>query len=311
LQDLRLFIWKQLVLPFRCWLVNADVLICTDYFLPLLPCGAKKVVVFHDALFFDKPGNYPRLWLNYFKWVYLPAAHRADAIVTPSFFSRDRLLCHFPAWSSKLKVIYQGPKQLPPECVLSDHGACVAKQLQDAPFFLHVGIFEKRKNLLTLLAAFSNFSSRRATKLLLIGRANEKRYSDDAANITRFIHEHQLEDKVILAGYLPDKDLSYFYRRAKGYVYPSIYEGFGIPLLEAFVHGLPVAAATGSALQEIAADAAIYFDPHQPIALEKCLEQLYLDEPLRSNLIEKGYQRAKQFRWSESVKEFLSLAASV
>ena len=311
LQHLRLLLWKQLVLPLRCRLADADVLICTDYLLPLLPCGAKKWVVFHDALFFDKPGNYPRLWLYYFKWIYMPAAHQADAIITPSFFSRDRLLHHFPAWSAKLKVIYQGPKQLPAECSLSADGVRVVQRLQDTPFFLHVGVFEKRKNLLLLLAAFVAFSRRHNTKLLLIGRSNGKLFSDDAANIARFIQEHQVEDKVILAGYLSDSDLSFFYRRARAYVYPSLYEGFGIPILEAFVHGLPVAAATGSALEEIAADAALYFDPYQPSALESCLEQLHTDERLRSELTEKGYRREKQFRWSESVNDFLALAASV
>ncbi len=310
-QHLYLFIWKQVALPLHCFFARADVLICTDYLLPLLPCGAKKIVVFHDALFFDRPRQYPTLWLHYFRWVYLPAAHRAAAIVTPSFFSRDRLLHHFPKWSHQLKVIYQGPKQWPADLALSTHGVNVQQQLQGSPYFLHVGVFEQRKNLLLLLAAFANFSNRHSAKLLLIGRSNGKRYSDDAANIERFIKEHRLQDRVVLAGYLPDDDLPYFYRQARAYVYPSVYEGFGIPLLEAFVHGLPVAAATGSALQEIAAEAALYFDPYQPPEVERCLEQLHTNEELRKELIEKGHERAKRFHWNELVEDFISLAASV
>jgi len=311
IQQLSLLLWKQVVLPLRCRAAKADVLICTDYFLPLLPCGAKKIVVFHDALFFDMPENYPRLWLLYFKALYLPAAHRASAIVTPSFFSRDRLLYHFPFWSQKLKVIYQGPKVLPEQGAISPNGERVMQLLQGKPFFLHVGVFEKRKNILFLLEAFATFARRFDVKLLLIGSSNGKLYSDDAANIHRYIQAHQLQDRVILAGYLPDADLAFFYRQAKAYIYPSVYEGFGIPLLEAFTNGLPVASASGSALEEVAADASIYFDPRTKDSLVDCMERLHTDELLRSQLIAKGYQRVGQFRWTDLVKDFIALAKSL
>ena len=101
------------------------------------------------------------------------------------------------------------------------------------------------------------------------------------------------------------------YVQAKCFVYASSYEGFGIPLLEAFMYGLPVAAAKATALPEIAGPAALYFDPHDQGSLLACMEQLHANEPLRKELIEKGYDRAKQFRWSESVEQFVTLAASV
>jgi glycosyltransferase involved in cell wall biosynthesis len=311
MQQLSLLFWKQLILPFRCLMARAEILICTDYFLPILPCGAKKIVVFHDALFFDKPQYYPKPWLLYFKWVVLPAAHRAAAIVTPSFFSRERLIVHFPAWSKKLHVIYQGPKRLKSMDTISPAGAKVMDRLKGAPFFLHVGAFEKRKNIPLLLAAFATFARRHDARLLLIGFSSGKYFSDDSAAILNFIKLHQLEDRVILGGYLPDGDLSFFYREAIAYVFPSLYEGFGIPLLESFMLGLPVASATGTALEEVAADAAIYFDPLSEVQLVSCLEQLYDSESLRQELIKKGLLRAQKFRWSESVRDFIALAKSL
>jgi len=308
LLQLLLLIWKQLVLPVRCFFSGAQVLICTDYMLPLLPCGAKKIVVFHDALFFDKPAYYPGPWLFYFRTIVLPAAQRAEAIVAPSAFSAARLVAHFPSWSAKLKVIYQGPKQLPEATALSSAGTIVKEQLQDSPYFLHVGTFEKRKNIPFLLEGFARFSSQHSVKLLLIGLSTGKKNSDDTRQIQTTIEQYQLQDRVIVAGYLSDGDLAFFYRRASAYFFPSIYEGFGIPLLEAFIYGLPVAAANTTALPEIAGPAAMYFDPHDQASLIACMEQLYTNEALRKELIEKGYDRAKQFRWSESVEQFVALA---
>jgi len=311
LLQLLLLIWKQIVLPIRCFLSGAQVLICTDYMLPLAPCGAKKIVVFHDALFFDKPEYYPRPWLFYFKSIILPAAHRASAVVAPSVFSAERLLHHFPSWSAKLKVIYQGPKQLPAAAALSQAGNSVSRQLQEVPFFLHVGTFEKRKNIPFLLKAFSIYASGHTIKLLLIGSSTGKKNSDDTRLIMETIEQYQLRDKVIMAGYLSDGDLSFFYRQARGYIFPSLYEGFGIPLIEAFMHGLPVVSARATALPEIAGQAALYFDPADQSELLSCMEQLQYNESIRKELIEKGYEQAKRFRWSECVEQFITLAASV
>jgi glycosyltransferase involved in cell wall biosynthesis len=174
-----------------------------------------------------------------------------------------------------------------------------------------VGTFEKRKNIPFLLEGFAKFSSHRSIKLLLIGLSTGKKNSDDTRQIQATIEQYQLQDRVIVAGYLSDGDLAFFYRRATAYFFPSVYEGFGIPLLEAFMYGLPVAAANATALPEIAGTAALYFDPHDQGSLLACMEQLHENEPLRKELIEKGYDRAKQFRWSESVEQFVTLAASV
>ena len=311
LQHLFTAIWKQVLLPFLCWQNRVDVLICTDYTLPLLPCGAKKMVVFHDALFFDHPEYYPRLWLFYFKLTAVKAANSASTIVTPSLFSKQRLLHHFPQWSSKIQVIAEGPKTWAAESALSLAGQKCIEQLGDTPYFLHIGVMEKRKNLPQLIKAFASLVTNHPVKLVLIGSSNHKKNSDGAAMVCQLIKEHKLEEHVLLPGYLPDGDLPFFYKKAIAYVFPSTYEGFGIPVLEAFQYQLPLLIATGSSLQEVAGDAALNFDPAHEQALATAMEKLLMDELLRVQLIQKGTMQLAKFSWRQTAHEFISLAGKL
>ena len=304
-------IWKQVLLPYLSWKNRVDVLICTDYTLPLLPCGAKKIVVFHDALFFDHPEYYPRLWLLYFKLTAVRAANGAGAIITPSDFSRQRLLQHFPQWSSKIQVITEGPKTWAREAELSEVGQQFFDQLGNTPYFLHIGVMEKRKNLPLLMKAFASLVAKHAVKLVLIGSSNHKKNSDGAAKVRQLIKELKLEEHVLLPGYLPDGDLPYFYKKAIAYVFPSTYEGFGIPVLEAFQHQLPLLVATGSSLQEVAGEAAINFDPSNERELATAMEKILIEKALREQLIQKGSLQLVKFSWKQTAYEFISIAGKL
>jgi len=304
-------IWKQVVLPFMCWQRRADILICTDYTLPLLPCGAKKIVVFHDALFFDHPEYYPPLWLLYFKLTAVQAAKGASAIVTPSHFSKKCLLYHFPHWASKIHVISEGPRTWAKKEELSKRGQQFFDQIVDTTYFLHIGVMEKRKNLPLLIKAFAQLVPTYAVKLVLIGSSNHKKNSDGAVMVRQLIKEHKLEGHVLLPGYLPDEDLPFFYKKAIAYIFPSTYEGFGIPVLEAFQHQLPLLVATGSSLQEVAGDAALNVDPSNEKALATSMEKLLTDEALRAQLIQKGSLQLAKYCWKQMAHEFISLAGKL
>jgi glycosyltransferase involved in cell wall biosynthesis len=304
-------VWKQLILPFKCWQQRADILICTDYTLPLLPCGAKKMVVFHDALFFDHPEYYPSWWLCYFKFTSLRAAHRANAIITPSEFSKQRLLHYFPQWASKIHVIHEGPKSWTTTATLSKDGQQVLQQVGDIPFFLHVGVMEKRKNLTLLIKAFSLLAANYQARLILVGSSNHKKNSDGTEAILRLLKELNLQEKVLLPGYLPDGDLPYFYKKALAYIFPSTYEGFGIPVLESFQFGLPLAVATGSSLPEVAGDAALQFDPDEQEQLRVVMNKIIQESLLRERLIQAGYLQLEKFSWSTAAAQFISLASKL
>ncbi|NBY24194.1 MAG: glycosyltransferase family 1 protein [Chitinophagaceae bacterium] len=301
-------IWKQLILPIKCWRLGADVLICTDYMLPLTPLHTKKLVVFHDALFFDYPAYYPQLWLSYFRSTALRAANQAAFIVTTSNFSKERLLHHFPAWQSKLSIIYQGPKTWSSISLISEKGSKLLNCIGTSPFFLHVGTLERRKNLPFLVRAFAKFNQHGQAKLVLIGGSSFKKKSDDHFYISQLIQELKLEKQVILGGYLSDGDLPFFYKRATAYIYPSLYEGFGIPIIEAFHHQLPVAVAKGSSLTEVAGDAALEFNPTDQRELIVVMEKLLNDKDIRRDLIQKGWTQKNKFNWDTAAHQFIELA---
>ena len=310
------FIWKQIELPIRLYNSPANVLICTDYYVPFTAIPQKKIVVFHDAIFFDHPEYYQSWWLKLFKRIAIPAAKKAT-VVTPSEFSKTRLLEHIPAFANNIQVIHQGAKQLlpsdhqmnyPKEFPLSAHASNVAKLVEEPRFFLHVGVMEKRKNLTTLLRALKKMKHPSAPKLLLIGKRPYKKHSDDYENIAALVKELGLQDRVVFAGYLPDEDLAYFYRRAVGYVFPSRYEGFGIPILEAFYSATPVIVATGSALTEIGGEAVLYFNPDDVDTLASHMDIIAGSEAIRLEMVAMGRIELRKYSWEKSGKEFLELA---
>lgn len=129
--------------------------------------------------------------------------------------------------------------------------------------------------------------------------------------VRQLIKEHKLEGHVLLPGYLPDEDLPFFYKKAIAYIFPSTYEGFGIPVLEAFQHQLPLLVATGSSLQEVAGDAALNVDPSNEKALATSMEKLLTDEALRAQLIQKGSLQLAKYCWKQMAHEFISLAGKL
>lgn len=307
-EHLSFFLWKQVGLPLKALFSGTDVLICTDYYVPLFKLRAKHMVVFHDALFFDHPEYYNPVWLKLFQSIALPAARKADAIVVPSVFSRNRLLMHEPAFEGKLHIVHQGAKHMEPGMSLSPDTLAAIDRLQGKPYLLHVGVLEKRKNLSFLIRALHKIRKHHDVRLLLVGRPNPKIYNNSHAEIMATIEALELEDQVIFAGYAPDQDLPALYQGALSYIFPSRYEGFGIPVLEAFLHGVPVAVANNSSLPEIGGDAVLQFSPDRLDELVHVLEQLITSQDLRNRLIAQGRLRYKQFDWREAAQEMLDIA---
>lgn len=310
-EHLIFFLWKQVALPLKVWFSRTDVLICTDYYVPLLKFRAKHLVVFHDALFFDHPEYYNPLWLTLFKWIALPAARKADAVVVPSLFSQRRLLRYEPKLNNTMHVVHQGAKHMQEGSPLSPQVAKSLAQLNGKPYLLHVGVLEKRKNLAFLIRALHEIRKQHDVRLLLVGRPNPKLYNNSHTEIMATIEALGMQDHVVFAGYAPDQDLPALYKGALAYVFPSRYEGFGIPILEAFYHGVPVAVANNSSLPEIGGDAVLTFSPDQLEELVKVLEQLITNQDLRSSLVEKGRLRYGQFTWKDAAHEIIRIAKAL
>lgn len=310
-EHISFFLWKQVALPLKALFAGTDVLICTDYYVPLIRLRAKHLVVFHDALFFDHPEYYNPLWLKLFKAIALPAARRASAIIVPSVFSRDRLLFHEPAFQGKMHVVHQGAKRMEQAQYLFSASRSALEQLEGKPYLLHVGVLEKRKNLSFLIRALHKIRQQHDVRLFLVGRPNPKIYNNSHAEIMATIEALEMEKYVVFAGYAPDEDLPAFYQGALAYVFPSRYEGFGIPILEAFLHRIPVAVADNSSLPEIGGDAVLTFSPDCLEELVQVMEELITNQDLRQSLIEKGRIRYAQFSWTEAARQIFDIARAL
>jgi glycosyltransferase involved in cell wall biosynthesis len=310
-EHIQFFIWKQFALPLKALFSNRDVLICTDYYVPLVKLKAKHLVVFHDALFFDHPEYYNPIWLKLFKTIALPAARKADVIIAPSQFSKERLLLHEKGFEGKIKVVYQGRKTIKEDAELSANTKKILKELNGQPYLLHVGVLEKRKNLAFLIRVVHEIRKTHDVKLLLVGRPNPKIFNNSEKEILKTISELNMQEQVVFAGYVPDEDLPVLYKQAQLYVFPSIYEGFGIPILEAFYYQVPVAVANNTCLPEIGGDAVSCFDPFDLEHAKNCIVKLIEDGGLGDKQIQLGNQLSHSFSWDKSAKEIGKIASEV
>lgn len=304
IEHIRFFIWKQIQLPVLCWIKKIDVLFCTDYFLPILKHRKlKTAVVFHDAFFAEYPEHYNRIWLKLFRILALKAAHKADAIITPSAWVKQRVAYYYKFVQEKIHVVYEAPKTLPV--------ATTNKTKEQANLFtiLHVGTLDKRKNLETLLRALAIFKTNVEVpvKLILVGSSANKKNVHQTDKIYALVKELNLGTNVEFAGYVPDQLLPNYYNSADLYVFPSINEGFGLPILEAMQYGVPVIVANNTCLPEIGGDAVLSFDPFNPAGLATLIASIAQSPELRNDLIQKGKARVSQFSWNKTANQLTQL----
>ncbi len=174
----------------------------------------------------------------------------------------------------------------------------------EAPYFLYVGTLEPRKNLVRLIKAFDMVLRKTPgnVQLVLAGGKGWK-YEE----ILDEIRKLNLHDSVRQLGYVPDEDLPGLIRGARAMVYPSLYEGFGLPPLEAMAVGTPVLTSNTSSLPEVVGEAAVMVDPEDVEAMAVAMERLWTDETWRESLSMKGYQQAQQFNWDRSARETMDL----
>ena len=305
IEHIRFTFWKQLLLPIKAKLNGCAIIFCADFFVPYFKMGMKTVPVLHDAFFFEYPEHYNKLWLFLFHALGVKAAKKADGIITPTNYTKHKIAALSGLNEKKITAIYEGPKSL---TNLGNEDLLLSDMLSQQKYILHVGVMEKRKNIINLLKAYILILKNHPdVKLILVGQFSPKKDMDDQEAIKAFIYENLLEQNVILPGYVSDDKLHHYYKNALMYVFPSINEGFGIPILEAFEHGLPVLIANNSCLPEIAADAALSFNPYEPVEIYDKIKMLLEDESLRKDLIKRGYERLKLFSWTNTAKQTINL----
>ncbi|HEY0175248.1 MAG TPA: glycosyltransferase family 1 protein, partial [Pedobacter sp.] len=302
--------WKQVVLPLKAWFNQCDILFCTDNFVPLIRLGYQTVPVFHDAFFFENPEHYGKLWLKLYHLTAIPAARRAAFIVTPTLYAQQQIHRFAGIPLEKLKVIYEGPKTMEP---LAQGDILSRFNLQPSNYILHVGSMFKRKNIPALIQAFKLLKETTSIplKLVLAGSFSTNKVDNDYHLILETIETSGLLQEVILTGYLTDAELASIYAGALMYVFPSLNEGFGIPVLEAFSHNLPVLVANNTCLPEIGGNAVLSFDPFDIYDICAKMKIVSEDQLLRDELILKGRIRLKNFSWMKTAQQLVSLFETI
>ena len=305
MEHFRYQLWKQLILPLKAWSKRCDFVFCTDNFVPVLHLGYQTVPVFHDAFFFENPEHYGKLWLKLYHFTAIPAAKRAAFIVTPTIYAQQQIHQYTGIPLQQLKVVYEGPKTMNPQL----ENEVLNKFNIQPGYILHVGSMFKRKNIPALIAAFKQLKTETGYpgKLVLAGPCSANKDSNDFNLIQQAITDNQLQQDVILTGYLSDSELASIYCNALMYVFPSTNEGFGIPILEAFKYKLPVLVANNTCLPEVGGDAVLQFDPFDVADICAKMKIVLQNETLRNQLILKGQLRLQVFSWHKTAEELLQL----
>lgn len=304
IEHIRFLLWKQISLPIICLIKGCDILYCTDYFLPLIKLNFKTAVVFYDAFFWEYPDHYNKLWLKLLNTIGLSAAKKADAIVTITEYSKTQIIKHTGLDAKKIHAIHLAPKSAVKQLDLT--GAIIDNSKK---YILHIGVLEKRKNLLSLIKAFKLLLQEgfEEYQLILVGNTVAKDKIDDSGNIRNLITDLGLQDKVILPGFVTDQQLAFYYKNASLYTFVSINEGFGLPILEAFQNNLPTLISGNSCLPEVGGDAVITCNPFDPVDIKEKMKLIITDPALQNDLRKKGQQRLASFSWQKTTHQLLIL----
>lgn len=308
------FFWVQIHLPILCRSGKIDFLLSPEYYTPLYT-HCKRGVIAHDANIRAQKQFVNPIW---FYCYYIPfieyAIRKADIIFTVSNYSKKQVIDLMRVDASKVHVAYNGVDKrfmMPPAKPAGEEDRLNLLGLKSKSYMLFVGTFEARKNIERLIEAFAMLKTKQGAhmseiKLAIAGKPSVGMFSDRNKQINGLIDDLDLRNDVVLCGYVSDDDLPALYRGACLVAFPSLYEGFGLPIIEGFASGVPVLTSNLCSMPEIAGDAAVLTDPYNVDDIANKLELLMFDLSLRERLIAGGYQRIKYFTWEHCVHEIVS-----
>jgi glycosyltransferase involved in cell wall biosynthesis len=302
-------LWLLAYLPLRLRALGADVYHGPAVFLPHLKLGYRLVVTIHDLVSFLFPETVPRKYSLYMRLMTRVAARSADRIIAVSRATKDDLRRVLGVPEERVAVIHEavGPEFAAPVPEAAVRAVRERYGLR-SPFCLFVGNLEPRKNLPRLIEAFGLLRARTGggprPQLVLAGTRAWLH-----SPIFRAVEAHGLAADVVFTGYVPAADLPALYAGAACFVFPSVYEGFGLPVLEAMAAGTPVVAARAGAIPEVAGDAALLVDATRPPEVADALASLLGDPALRARLAAAGRARAAAFTWEDAARRTLAVYA--
>lgn len=295
--------WEQAALPGLARRLQLDLLHSMHYTRPArLPCTS--VVTFHDLTFFLYPRLHTRVKRFYFPFMMRLSARKADAIIAVSESTRRDAIRILNIPAERVHTVHSGIsplfRRIEDRAVLED---CRRRYHLPERFILYVGTVEPRKNLPLLIRAYATLlQEAQPPPLVIVGR-NGWMYEE----VYHLVEDLRLGEHIRFTGYLPGEDLPIVYNLAEIFVYPSWYEGFGFPPLEAMACGVPVITTAVSAMEESVGEAGLLTAPGDEAALTSAIRRLSDDPELRRSFSAKGRQRAAQFTWAHTARETLNV----
>lgn len=291
------FLWQQTLALRR---LRADWYLSNFFLPPVLPC--KGIVVVHDLSFRAHPEYFPRPVAWYMRWLTGLAVRQAHLVITVSEFSRGELLRFYAVDEGKVVSIHNGVgadfRPASDDATVAADRAAIARYGVTSPYILAVGNIHPRKNLARLLDAYLMLRERRAWTPPLVWAGMERWGSG-------VLLERARAAGVILTGFVAQADLPALYRQANMLVYPSLYEGFGLPPVEAMACGTPVITSNTTSLPEVVGEAALLVDPMDTAAIAGAMERLLDDHTLCERLRRAGLERAAMFSWERTASRLL------
>jgi glycosyltransferase involved in cell wall biosynthesis len=281
---------------------QCDVYVFNTPIMPLIYRPRKSIVIALDYAYWYFPprgiaAKIKNWGLFLYNWFSL---RRADRVVAISEATKKDTIRFFGIPADRIDIMYLA---LNPVCGVAEEAVSVPEK-----FFLFVGIIKERKNVWNIVKAFNEFNkSRKGYKLLIGGNAEGEYYE----KITGYVRSENLVQDVVFLGHLNDHQISFLYKRAAALVFPSIVEGFGMPVAEAMDCGLPVITSNTTSLPEVGGEAALIVDPYNVSEITTAMMKI-VDEPqLQEEMIRKGYIQARKFTWDKSAKKLLEVIKSM
>lgn len=302
-------IWRYFSAPLKLKNMNQLDIVHDTYEIGTLSFKTpfKKIITVHDLSPFLFPEMFSSLTVLLHKLLFSKTLQSVDKIITVSECSKRDLVTYFSIPEDKIKVIFNGvdPKFKPLN--KEDVNEFLKKYNLNFPFILFVGTLEPRKNLSTLFKAYYQLKKKNINHKLVIAGKKGWKYQE----IFETVNKLNLKNDIIFTDYIPENDLPALYNAADVFVYPSIYEGFGLPPLEAMACGTPVVTSNISSLPEVVGNAGITVDPKDIDMLATSLYEVLTNDSLMKEMTKKGLERAKLFSWRSCAVETLKVYQEV
>ncbi len=299
-------LWRHVALPLQMRKDQCDLHFSPSYFVPMLKV-CPHVVVVHDISFKAHPEWFAKDKRMFFDGIFWRKVAKAEAIITVSEYSKAEIVKHLGVDADRIRVILEDAESgfIP----LRDQARLSAvKEKYGLPqdFVLTVGALHTRRNVPRLFEALARLEKETGSPVDVVVVGSQAPFSP-VVNIAELAGQYGLRGRVLHLDYISEEDLVLLYNACTMLAYPSLYEGFGLPVLEALACGTPVACSNVTSIPEVAGDAALYFDPYDTDDMAKVLGQVWSEPARREELSRAGIDRASAFSWREASRELLEV----